>query len=221
MVPIRRAAAVDEDPRGLAAAGDVVDVDVRHPVAAPRPADEDARQPDRGEVVGQAVVAVVGGDDGAVDVAVREVAQGARPLGPRRRQQQHELEVARGEHAVDAAQGTGEERVAEDPLVGLGDDHRHRVGTPRHQAARGRVRHVAERAHRLVDGRPRRRADPRPAVDGPRRRRPRDARDPGHLVERRLAVHRRHGSDPGSSSASGPPAEYQCALAFGVRRCVS
>ena len=72
------AAASDEHLAGLALAGGVVDVDVGHPVTTgPRPAAEDAGQAEVREVLGEAVVAVVGGDHGAVDVAVGEVAQGA------------------------------------------------------------------------------------------------------------------------------------------------
>jgi hypothetical protein len=212
MVPIRGAAALDEDPRGLAPAGDVVDVDVRHAVAAPRAPDEDARQPDRHQVVGQAVVAVVRGDHGTVHVSVREVTHRARALGARRRQQQHELEVAGGQHPVDPAQGPGEERVAEHALVRLRDDDRDRFRAARDQRPRGRVRHVAQRPDGLVDRPPGGRADPRSAVDRAGRRGARDARDTGHLVEGRLAVHRSHGSDPAAATRA-----YQCALDFGVR----
>ncbi len=178
------AAALDEHLGRHPLAGGVVDVDVRHPVARrPRPAAEDARQVEAAQVVGQPVVAVVGDDERAVDVAVGEVAQGAGGRGAGPGQQQHELHVAVAEHPGDPAQRAGEERVGEDPVVGLGHDDGDRVRTPRHQAARGGVGDVAERAHGRVDRRLRARADPLAAVDRAGRGGARDAGDPGHLVE--------------------------------------
>ena len=95
MVPIRVQPRSTSSLGGLALAGHVVDVDVGHPVAAgPGPAAEDAGQADAGEVLGEPVVAVVGDDQGAVDVAVGEVAQRARRSSAGRGQQQHELDVA-------------------------------------------------------------------------------------------------------------------------------
>ena len=144
-----RAAALDQHLGRLALACGVVDVDVGHPVAAgPGPAAEDAGQVEVGQVLGQAVVAVVGDDEGAVDVAVGEVAQGARRRRAGPREQQHELDVALAQHPGHAAQGAGEERVGEDAVVGLGHDDRDRVRTPRDQAAGRGVGDVAERRAR-------------------------------------------------------------------------
>ena len=234
MVPIRR------QPRSISTSvasrspGDVVDVDVRHPVTRrPGPAAEDAGQVEPGHVLGEAVVAVVGDHQRAVDVPVGEVAQGARRRGAGTREQQHELDVALAEHAGHAAQGAGEERVGEDPVVGLGHDDRDRVGTPRDEAARRGVGDVAERAHRGVDRGLRAGTDPLAAVDGAGRGGAGDAGDPGDLVEggrpRRRAlprpVHAGHGSHSAGSAAGRPPcldtSAYQRALDFGVRACVS
>ena len=234
MVPIRVQPRAIEGLGRLALARDVVDVDVGHPVAAgPGTAAEDAGQADVGEVLGEPVVAVVGDDQGAVDVAVGEVAQRARRRRAGTGEQQHQLDVALAQHPGHAAQRAGEERVGEDAVVGLGDDHGDRVRTPRDQAARRRVGDVAQRAHRRVDGRLGARADPLAAVDRTGRRGARDARDPGHLVEGGLT--RAHGAARGGHSrhASGPrlvgagrvpvraSSAYQWALDFGVRRCVA
>ena len=229
-----RAAAGDQQLGGLPLACGVVDVDVGHPVAAgPRAAAEDARQAEVGEVLGEPVVAVVGDDQRAVDVPVGEVAQGPRGGGARPGQQQHELDVALPQHPGHPAQGAGEERVGEDPVVGLGHDHGDRVRTPGDQAAGRRVRDVAELAHRQVDRGLGAGADPLAAVDGARGRGARDTRDTGHLVQGGgpgaergpRGVHARHVSGPSDSTAGSVPerdsSAYHRALDLGIRCWVS
>ena len=147
------AAALDQDVGDLASAGEVVGVGVEDLLGTrQRPADERDRQPDGREVVGESIVAVVGDDDRAVDVPATQVAQRPVHLLARLGDQQHDLQVALGEHLGHDVQGAGEERVGEDPLVRLRHDHRDRVGPARHQRAGGRVGEIAQRLHGLGDG---------------------------------------------------------------------
>lgn len=184
-------------------------------------------------MLGEPVVAVVGDHEGTVHVAVAQVAHRAGALGARTRQQQHELEVALGQNPVHAAEPAGEERVTEDAFVRLREDHGHRVGTPRRQAARCPVGREAEPADRGVDGGLCPRTDPVTPVDRPGRGGPGHARQlrnlfegggPDRGVPGSTGVHARHASDSRTASAGRTPVDaipaYQCALALGVRSCV-
>ena len=215
IVPMRR------QPRSISAsgrhpaAGDVVGVDVGDLVGAgPRPADEGAGQVEGGEVVGQAVVAVVRDHQGAVDVAVAEVAQHPLLLLARARQQQHQLQVALGEHPGDAAQGarrrTGRRRPARRA--------RARPAPPSRYAASpgcGRPGWASSRA--TAPRRPRRpatsaltRLPPLMARDAVARETPASRATSSSVGEApgpsRGRVHARHGSDPSASRRrSGTP----------------
>ena len=87
------------------------------------------------------------------------------------------------ELGADAAQHAGEERVAEQLGGRLGDDHRHRVAAPRHEASCGPVRRVAELPDGGLDGGARRLADAPVAVDDAGGGGARHFRDAGDLLQ--------------------------------------
>ena len=80
----------------------------------------------------------------AVDVAGRQVLGGPALVGDGVGHQQDQLAVAGGQLGADAAQEAREERVAEQPAGGLGDDDRDRVAPAGDQAAGGPIGDVAE-----------------------------------------------------------------------------
>ena len=136
--------------------------------------------------VGQPVVVVQGQQQHAVDVLPGQVVVEVRPLRwALCASSSTSWRLRVGERGADAADHAGEERLAEDPLLGLGDDQRHRVGALGDQRAGGRVRHVAELGDRLLDGLPRLLRDLRAAVDHARRGAAADAGQRRHLLEGR------------------------------------
>ena len=141
------AAAVEEVADGLAGAVFVLDVDAGHGARRHQAAVADHRHAGAAEPFGQRVGAVHGEDDHAVDVAAGGVA--LHPVVARTGRadhHQHELLLGALQLEADAADDAGEERVVgEDAAGGLRGDQCDRVGPLGHEAARGQVRHVAER----------------------------------------------------------------------------
>ena len=190
---------------GDAAAAAVVGVDVgQEPVAARRSAREHRRDPGRGEQVGQRVAGVQRHQHDAVDVALGDVPLDLRPFARALDHQQHQLQLGVGDSRRDAADHRGEERVGEDPVLGLGEHDRDGVGLPGDQAAGRPVGHVAQRRDDPLDGRPRGRADPGRAVDDARHRRGGHPCLAGDLAERR-PVRCADGLAVGGADRSGAP----------------
>ena len=103
--------------------------------------------------LGQRVVVVQGEQQHAVDVlAGQVVGRGGLCACAGLREQQHQLAVGVAQGRTDPADHTGEERLTEDPLLGLGDHQRDRVGAPGDQGAGRRVGHVAELGDGRLDG---------------------------------------------------------------------
>ena len=152
-------------------------------------ADDDQRDVPAGELRGERVVAVEADEDDAVDVAGRQVADGPALVDLVVGHQQDELQVARGERRADAAEQPREERVAEQPAGGLGDDDRDRLAAAGDEAPRRAVRDVAESIDGLLDRAPDVGADLGRAVDHARDGRAGHARDPA--TSSRVATVRR------------------------------
>ncbi|SED10287.1 hypothetical protein SAMN05428945_3843 [Streptomyces sp. 2224.1] len=150
------AAAAEEVAYGLAGAVAVVGVDVQRPGVAvgarpAGPAAVDGGQPGALGHARQRVVAVQREHQRAVDMPGRQIAADAAVVGGPLDEHQQELGVGRGQFAADAPQLASEERVAEDPGLGLGDDHRDRSRAAGDQGAGRAVRYVPQRGDRLVN----------------------------------------------------------------------
>ena len=173
----------------LRGAGAVVDVDVADPVGR-RPATDDDRDAGSPQAGGQRVGSVERDEHDAVGVAGAEVSLDAILVGSGVRHEEDELHRLLGQRVADPAQDPREERVAEELGARLGDDDGDRVAAPGHQAPRRLVRHVAEAANGRLDRLARRLAHAPIAVDDPRRRRTRDPRLTGDLLEGHGAIRR-------------------------------
>ena len=175
-----------EEVRGRGArAAAVVGVDVGQVLPGARPAIEDGRDPGLGQRPGQRVVAVERDEDDAVHVALADVALDLHVLALTPGQEQEELKLGVRDGGRDPLHDRGEERVGENPALGLGDHERDRVGAPRDEAAGGAVRDVAQTLDRLLDGLAGVGADLRRAVDDTGDGRRRDVRQAGDLLESR------------------------------------
>ena len=146
--------------------------------------------PDRRSAGGQRVGSVERDEHGAVAVAGAEVPLDALLIGSRVRHEEDELHRLLGQRVADPAQDPREERVAEQLGARLGDDDGDGVAPPRHQAPGRLIRHVAEAANGGLDRLARRLAHAPIAIDDPRRRRTRDARLTGDLLEGHGAIRR-------------------------------
>ena len=124
IVAIARAAAVDEVRGRASRAAPVVGVDVvRRRTPFGGRADDDQRHMPAGELRGERVVAVEADEDDAVDVAGRQVADRAALVVLVVGHEQDELQVACRQCRADAADEAREERIVEQPVRGLRDDH--------------------------------------------------------------------------------------------------
>ncbi len=140
---------------GDAAAAAVVAVDIEQLAvgvgAGPaRAAADDGGQADPAGHLGQRVAVVEGEQQGAVDVAAGQVAADALVVLLVLDEQQHHLVVGGGQLAADPAQVLGEERVGEEPALGLGHDDGDGAVAPGDQGAGGEVGDVAEFVHGLL-----------------------------------------------------------------------
>ncbi len=102
----------------------------------------------------EGVVAVLAQHDHAVDVALKHVSLDLLLRARALREQEDELQVGVSDRLSDPVDNRRVERIGEGPLLRLADDEGDRVGTPTREAARGRVRHVAELCDRAFDRRP-------------------------------------------------------------------
>lgn len=144
-----------------------------------RPTAVDHRDPRPVDDGGQGVVVVQRERQGAVDVPAPEIA-GDPVVVPRTlHPQQHQLGVVRGQFPADAPYLLLEERVREDPELGLRDDHRHGAVAPGDQGAGRVIGHVTEFVDRPADLLDQRRPYARAPVDDPR------GRGAGHLRRER------------------------------------
>ena len=134
---------------------------------------------------GSGVVVVQGQQQYAVDVLPGEVVVEPSVALRGVREQQHQLQPGVAEGGPDAAHDTGEERLAEDPLLRLRDDQGDRVGPLGDQGAGRAVRHVAELCDRALDGLAGLLGDLAAAVDDAGRRAAADPGDGGHLFQGR------------------------------------
>ena len=100
---------------------------------------------------GQGIVAVEADQQGAVDVAGRQVVGGPPLVGRGLGHEQDQLPVAGGQLGADAAQQAREERVGEQSAGRLGDDDGDRVAAAGDEAAGGPVGGVAEPFDRGLD----------------------------------------------------------------------
>jgi hypothetical protein len=158
--------AVDQVVDGQPGTERVVHVDERHVHVVGAAATQDDGQPARADPLRQPVVVVERDQEHAVDVLAGEVVVEVSTT-LRLREHQHQLQVALGQGRADAPDHPGEEGLAEDPLLGLRDHQRDRVGALGDQSACGRVGDVAQLGDRLLHGLACPVGDLRPAVDHP------------------------------------------------------
>jgi len=208
---------VDREP----GAEHVVGIDVRALLVLGGPAAQDDGQPSGPDPLGQVVVVVQREQQHAVDVLPGEVVV-EPPVALRGvREQQDQLEPGVAQCGADAADHSGEERLAEDPLLGLRDHHRDRVRALGDQRAGGLVGHVAELRDGALDRLPRPLGDLGAAVDDAGGRTAAHTGCRGHLLEGRPRARLpRHGVSM-SPRAARTNCAYHAPLAFGVRRWVS